>query len=95
MKRFLLHFFYLLCPCSASIRTMAQDIHFSQIFETPLLRNPALAGIFSGDVRMQSVYRSQWNSITDAYHTTSLNAEYKMPVGQGDDHLTIGAQVLI
>ena len=30
----------------------AQDIHFSQFFETPLLRNPALAGIFSGDVRL-------------------------------------------
>jgi len=26
----------------------AQDIHFSQFFETPLLRNPALAGILPG-----------------------------------------------
>ena len=31
----------------------AQDIHFSQFFETPLLRNPALAGIFTGDIRLQ------------------------------------------
>ncbi|MEO6404602.1 MAG: PorP/SprF family type IX secretion system membrane protein [Ferruginibacter sp.] len=72
----------------------AQDIHFSQIFETPILRNPALAGIFSGDVRIQSVYRSQWNSVTDAYKTVSMNGEYKIPVGNGDDFLTLGAQVL-
>ncbi len=72
----------------------AQDIHFSQFFETPLLRNPALAGIFSGDIRVQTVYRSQWNTVTDAYLTGSINAEYKKPVGSGDDFLTIGGQVI-
>jgi type IX secretion system PorP/SprF family membrane protein len=72
----------------------AQDIHFSQFFETPLLRNPALAGIFSGDVRVQSVYRNQWNSVTTPYQTGSLNLEYKKPVGKGDDFLTIGGQLL-
>ena len=78
----------------ASFTAGAQDIHFSQAFETPLLRNPALAGLFAGDVRVQTVYRSQWNSVTDAYHTTSANAEYKLPVGQGDDFLTLGLQVV-
>ncbi len=72
----------------------AQDIHFSQFFEAPLLRNPALAGIFSGDFRIQSVYRNQWNSVTMPYQTTSLNAEYKMPVGHGDDFLTIAGEIL-
>lgn len=71
----------------------AQDIHFSQFAETPLYRNPALAGIFSGDVRVQAVYRTQWNSIGNAYKTVSLNGEYKMPVGKGDDFLTIGMLV--
>lgn len=72
----------------------AQDIHFSQFFETPLLRNPSLAGIFKGDIRVQSVYRSQWNNVTDAYRTGSFNIEYKKPIGKGDDFLTIGGQVL-
>ena len=72
----------------------AQDMHFSQIHETPLLRNPALAGIFTGDLRIQGVYRSQWNTVTDAYNTGSLSGEYKIPVGQGDDFLTIATQVL-
>jgi hypothetical protein len=72
----------------------AQDIHFSQFFEAPLLRNPSLAGIYTGDVRVQAVYRDQWNSVTNAYKTGSLNGEYKMPVGKGDDFLTLGLQMM-
>jgi type IX secretion system PorP/SprF family membrane protein len=74
--------------------TYAQDIHFSQFFEAPLLRNPSLAGIYTGDIRIQGVYRDQWNSFTNAYRTGSLNAEYKMPVGRGDDFMTVGGQAL-
>jgi type IX secretion system PorP/SprF family membrane protein len=72
----------------------AQDIHFSQFFETPLLRNPGLAGIFTGDFRLQMVYRDQWRSVTDGYKTGSLNGEYKFPVGKSDDFLTFGGQFL-
>jgi type IX secretion system PorP/SprF family membrane protein len=75
-------------------RSAAQDIHFSQFFETPLLRNPALAGIFSGDIRVEAVYRNQWNSVTTAYQTGSFNAEYKKPVGRGDDFITLGGEIL-
>lgn len=74
--------------------TSAQDIHFSQFFETPLLRNPALAGLFNGDLRLQAVYRSQWNSVTTPYITGSVNGEYKMPVGRSDDFLTLGGQIV-
>jgi len=81
----------LLC---SMISSYAQDIHFSQFFEAPLLRNPSLAGIFTGDIRVQGVYRDQWNSFTNAYRTGSLNAEYKMPIGKGDDFMTTGVQVL-
>ncbi|MFT3936498.1 MAG: PorP/SprF family type IX secretion system membrane protein [Chitinophagaceae bacterium] len=79
---------------TAFSKLQAQDIHFSQFFEAPLLRNPSLAGIFTGDVRVQMVYRDQWNSFTNAYKSGSLNAEYKMPVGKGDDFLTAGIQIL-
>jgi len=72
----------------------SQDIHFSQFFETPLLRNPALAGIFSGDIRIQTVYRTQWNSVTTPYQTGSLNGEYKKPVGRGDDFITLGGEIM-
>lgn len=72
----------------------AQDIHFSQFFETPLWRNPSLAGIFTGDIRVQAVYRDQWNSVTDAYRTGSVNAEFKLPVGKAADFITTGMQIL-
>lgn len=72
----------------------AQDIHFSQFFEAPLLRNPSLAGIYSGDIRVQGIYRDQWNSVTNAYRTASLNAEYKMPIGSANDFVTLGIEML-
>ena len=79
---------------SIQTKLHAQDIHFSQFFETPLLRNPALAGIFTGDIRLQMVYRDQWGSVSEGYKTGSLNGEYKLPIGKADDFVTVGGQVL-
>jgi type IX secretion system PorP/SprF family membrane protein len=81
----------LLLP-AACIR--AQDIHFSQFYETPLLRNPALAGVFTGDYRIQTLFRDQWNSFTNAYRTGSLSGEYKWSIGQTNDFLTTGMEIL-
>jgi type IX secretion system PorP/SprF family membrane protein len=82
-----------LCLCSV-LKTYAQDPHFSQFFEAPLLRNPSLAGLFAGDIRFQAVYRNQWQSVTTPYQTGSLNFEYKQPVGRGNDFVTTGFQIL-
>jgi type IX secretion system PorP/SprF family membrane protein len=92
-RRWMQYSLFGILMCTMTI-TQAQDIHFSQFFEAPLLRNPSLAGIFTGDIRVQGVYRDQWNSFTNAYRTGSLNGEYKMPVGKGDDFMTMGGQVL-
>jgi type IX secretion system PorP/SprF family membrane protein len=92
MKLLYRTFFLLACSLLLAMGSFAQDLHFSQFFEAPLYRNPALAGIVNGDVRVQTIYRSQWNSIANAYKTTSLNAEYKLPVS-GDDYMTLGLQV--
>jgi len=89
-KKFVLCFAIL----GIALASYSQDLHFSQFFEAPLLRNPSLAGIFSGDYRVQGVYRDQWNSVTDGYRTGSFNAEYKMPIGSGNDFITTGLQVL-
>ncbi len=77
-----------------TITSFAQDVHFSQFFETPLLRNPSLAGLFAGDVRVQGVYRTQWQNVTVPFVTQSINAEYKMPVGNSNDFVTAGMQIL-
>lgn len=55
----------------------AQDINFSQFYELPLLRNPALAGVFTGDLRITGVWRNQWNSVTVPYRTQALASELK------------------
>ncbi len=95
MKNLLLKFLWgIFFLINYTLYCNAQDIHFSQFFETPLLRNPALAGIFSGDLRIQGVYRTQWNSVTVPYQTASLNGEYKLPIGKGDDFLTLGGEIL-
>ena len=78
----------------ATQQASPQGIHFSQFFETPLLRNPSLAGIFTGDYRVQGVYRNQWSSVTNGYRTGSFNAEYKMKAGEGNNYITIGLQTL-
>ncbi|MFA5782550.1 MAG: PorP/SprF family type IX secretion system membrane protein [Bacteroidales bacterium] len=56
----------------------AQDIHFSQMNNTPLLLNPALAGAFHGDNRVILNYKDQWGSITIPYRT--IAASYDMPI---------------
>ncbi|MEO7767351.1 MAG: PorP/SprF family type IX secretion system membrane protein [Ferruginibacter sp.] len=91
-----IHVHILLCCIASllSLQAIAQDIHFSQFFEAPLLRNPALAGLFSGDVRIQTVYRTQWQSVTVPYQTTSVNGEYKIAIGKSVDFLTVGGEIL-
>jgi type IX secretion system PorP/SprF family membrane protein len=81
-----------LCGCFYS--GFAQDIHFSQFFNTPMLRNPSLAGIFTGDIRVQGIFRDQWNSITNAYRTGGVDAEFKRPIGKAEDFITIGMQAM-
>ena len=76
----------LACYCS-----QAQDIHFSQFYETSILRNPALTGIFTGDYKVGVIYRSQWSSISKPYQTALVNAETRIPVrGMANDFVSIG-----
>ena len=77
-----------------ALGSFSQDLNFSQFYELPLLRNPALAGIFLGDVRVQSVYRNQWQSVTVPFRTAGLSAEVNFPINDYGHYLTAGAQVL-
>lgn len=69
----------------------AQDIHFSQFYETAILRNPSLTGIFTGDYKVGVVYRSQWSSISKPYQTAVVSAESRIPMrGDANDFLSVG-----
>ena len=76
-------------------RSMAQqDIHFTQFYELPMLRNPALSGLFNGSLRFTSAYRSQWASVTTPYRTMALGAEVNIAKGfTAGDFMTLGVQV--
>jgi type IX secretion system PorP/SprF family membrane protein len=90
MKKIIVSLSVLLALCNLGL---SQDVNFSQFYETPLLRNPALAGIFTGDIRVKASLRSQWAAITVPYKTQALSAEYKLPLNAGGDWLTLGMQV--
>jgi type IX secretion system PorP/SprF family membrane protein len=67
------------------------DIHFSQFYETSMLRNPALTGVFEGNYKISGYYRNQWNSVTDPYETMLLDLEYQVSLGsRSNDFLSFG-----
>lgn len=79
----LLSSFYQICH--------AQDFTFSQFYEQPIIRNPALAGVFTGDLRVSAAYRDQWSSITVPFRTSAVSVEYKIPINEKNDYLTIAS----
>jgi len=91
MKKFYLPLMLLFITLASA----AQDLNFSQFFQNPLLRNPALAGLFDGDVRVTTAYRNQWQSVTVPFQTNALSAEFKFPIGHADDYLTLGMQMTL
>ena len=55
---------------------VAQDIHFSQFYASPLTLNPAETGMYKGDMRICSNYRTQWKSIDNKpFATIGLGIE--------------------
>lgn len=62
------------------VNTYAQDLHFSQFFNSPLTTNPANTGFIpDADYRMTAHYRNQWSSImTVPYKTMSLSGDAQL-----------------
>jgi len=53
------------CPFVA----FGQDLHFSQYDKAHTNLNPALTGVFSGDMRFNGNYKSQWQAVPVSYQT--------------------------
>lgn len=62
--------------------SLAQDIHFSQFYSTPLQVNPAKTGFITGDYRLAGSYRNQWSSITIPYVTAAGSADLSFTAGK-------------
>ncbi len=58
----------------------AQDLHFSQFFNSPLTTNPANTGFIpDADYRLTAHYRNQWSSImTLPYKTMSISGDAQL-----------------
>ena len=46
--------------CTAASFSWAQDIHFTQTQEVPMLINPAATGMFNGWERVSVNHKNQW-----------------------------------
>jgi len=63
----------LFCPFVA----FGQDLHFSQYDKAPTNLNPALTGVFSGDMRFNGNYKSQWQAVPVSYQTFAGTMDMK------------------
>ncbi len=75
------HLLFLLSMIAAFC-VSAQDVHFSQFSMSPLMLNPALAGLSQGDYRVYANFRTQWNTIagSNVYRTFAGGAD--MAIGK-------------
>lgn len=55
-----------------SFSALAQDFHYSQFYNSPLTCNPGNTGVFNGDIRVYTMYRMQWFTVTNPYKTFSI-----------------------
>ena len=56
------------------LKVNAQDIHFSQFWNSPLLINPSFAGNAEGEIRAIVNHRSQWGGVTsNPFNTFGAN----------------------
>lgn len=72
---------------------VAQDLHFTQFFNSPLNTNPGLTGVFNGDLRFGLHYKQQWKSVPVDYLTFSGYADKKF-YGKNNDKGFFSAGIL-
>lgn len=73
----------------------AQDPVFSQYTASPVYTNPALAGLFDGEVRLTAAYRDQWSSVlgADPIQSYAASGELRYNVG-GRDYLAVAMNMV-
>ena len=77
---------------------MAQDIHYSQFYNSPITLNPALTGKINGKFRIGALYRNQWFGRTGGpagatYSTPSIYFDMPIRLKSGDA-VGIGADIM-
>jgi type IX secretion system PorP/SprF family membrane protein len=71
MKRGIKIMVLMICVAQTALYVQAQDLHFSQFYNSPLTANPANTGFIpDADYRMGGLIRDQWSSILAAPYKT-------------------------
>ncbi|MEL6863789.1 MAG: PorP/SprF family type IX secretion system membrane protein [Bacteroidota bacterium] len=76
-----------------SLSLSAQDIHLSHIHASPTVLNPAMTGLYKGDLRLIANTKSQWQSVTNGYKTVVGSADMKVAVRENGDVIGGGIQL--
>lgn len=90
MKRFLHVFLFVAIAGALS----AQDLHYSQFYNSPLNINPGKTGIFNGDKRFMLSYRNQWTNVVP-WRTFSGSYDKKFYPKRGDSDNFFSGGILI
>jgi len=80
MKKHLL--FILIFQTLYATQLFAQDPHYTQYLAVPQLINPAFTGVFDGNFRVASNYRTQWTAFGSPF--TSMIAGVEGKIFNGD-----------
>lgn len=88
-RSFWMFFLLLLIP----FLSKAQDIHFSQFGNVPMHLSPALTGMFNGDIRFNSNYRSQWYDVPVTYRTAYFAGDMKFYTCEKRSHFFAGGLI--
>ena len=67
-----------------------QDLHYSQFYNSPQTANPALTGIFNGDVRYMANMRDQWRWVPVPWFTFGAAYDRKFYPKKSDGHFFSG-----
>ncbi len=94
MKNILPVFFLIAVLHVFSNQISAQDIHYSQFYNSPLTVNPALTGRVNGTLRVAGIYRNQWASIISPFVTPSVSFDMPLYFENGKSAIGIGALIL-
>ena len=87
MKKLLFIVSIILCGSSALKGQV--DPHFSQYYAYPMWLNPALTGVFDGDMRINLNAKQQWSGLGGGYNTAGVSMDF-LPA----EKLAIGINIL-
>lgn len=78
---------------SVPVVSVAQDIHFSQMSQTPLLINPAHCGL-AHEMSVYVNYKDQWRSVSDnPYKTFNVSGDISVMKSKSGSHAGVGINV--